>query len=102
MDAFELPVEVISLTSTYKEQKEFILSRAKNDLILDLALVTFDSAFHHWLEALLQKLSSKHKSRVIVLSVKDQPSDSNWVMVPTVKEAHDLIEMDRIERDLGF
>jgi hypothetical protein len=28
--------------------------------------------------------------------------DANLVVVPTLQEAFDLIEMDEIERDLGF
>lgn len=53
------------------------------------------------------ELSNKHrkakKSFVIVasgLDFNDMPDE--MVVVPTLQEAHDIIEMEEIERDLGF
>ena len=52
-------------------------------------------------------LSNKHKKakKSFVIVVKDfdfneVPDEMN--VVPTVQEAHDIIEMEEIERDLGF
>ncbi|MFM9989015.1 ribonuclease Z [Flavobacterium sp.] len=43
------------------------------------------------------------KSLVIVASEFDFNSDTkNIIVVPSVLEAHDIIEMEEIERDLGF
>ncbi|NER17664.1 ribonuclease Z [Spongiivirga citrea] len=52
-------------------------------------------------------LSRKHRaakhSFVIVASKIDYTTVSDdLVVVPTAQEAHDLVEMDEIERDLGF
>lgn len=53
------------------------------------------------------RVSNKHRgakhSFVIVapnISLNDQIDE--LVVVPTVQEAHDIIEMEEIERDLGF
>ena len=53
------------------------------------------------------QLSNKHrkakKSFVIVasdLDFNDMPDE--MIVVPTLQEAHDIIEMEEIERDLGF
>ncbi len=52
----------------------------------------------------LSKLHKKSKkSFVIVVSDTDINSIShNLTVVPTTLEAHDIIEMEEIERDLGF
>lgn len=42
------------------------------------------------------------KSFVIVADTLYDKASDKLVVVPTVLEAHDLIEMDEIERDLGF
>lgn len=52
-------------------------------------------------------LSKAHKSKkhsfVLVSSKVDiDACDASLVVVPTVQEAKDLIEMEEIERDLGF
>lgn len=52
-------------------------------------------------------LSNKHrkakKSFVIVVDDFDfNDAPDEMVIVPTVQEAHDIIEMEEIERDLGF
>ncbi|TRW24296.1 ribonuclease Z [Flavobacterium zepuense] len=53
------------------------------------------------------QLSNKHrknkKSFVLVVSDFDfNEVPDEMVVVPTVLEAHDIIEMEEIERDLGF
>jgi hypothetical protein len=53
------------------------------------------------------ELSNKHrkakKSFVIVASGLDYDEmPDEMVVVPTLQEAHDIIEMEEIERDLGF
>ncbi|MBD3581174.1 ribonuclease Z [Flavobacterium selenitireducens] len=42
------------------------------------------------------------KSFVIVADIDFNKVQGKLVVVPTVQEAHDMIEMDEIERDLGF
>jgi len=52
----------------------------------------------------LQKLHTKgKKSFVLVVSDTDFTAvDEALNVVPTLLEAHDIIEMEEIERDLGF
>ena len=52
----------------------------------------------------LIKVSKKNKkSFVIVLTDFDfNKANSKINIVPTIQEAHDIIEMEEIERDLGF
>ena len=52
-------------------------------------------------------LSDKHRKgkKSFVLVVKDFDIDEapeELIIVPTLQEAHDVIEMEEIERDLGF
>lgn len=51
-------------------------------------------------------LSKTHKkakkSFVIVADVDFNSVSDKLVIVPTLQEAHDMIEMEEIERDLGF
>ena len=56
---------------------------------------------------LLQPISKSHKrnkkSFVVVVSATDfNAFPDNFTVVPSVLEAHDIIEMEEIERDLGF
>ena len=55
----------------------------------------------------LKALSAAHKrnkkSFVVVVSATDfNAFPENFVVVPSVLEANDIIEMEEIERDLGF
>jgi transcription elongation factor len=54
----------------------------------------------------LLPLSKTHKkakkSFVIVADVDFNSVSAQLVLVPTVLEAHDIIDMEEIERDLGF
>jgi hypothetical protein len=85
------------VTSEYNNYKE-------RNIILDLSL---DNGID--LDQILSflSLSNKHrkakKSFVMVakdLDFNDVPDE--MVVVPTLLEAHDIIEMEEIERDLGF
>lgn len=42
------------------------------------------------------------KSFVIVADTDFNDASEHLIVVPTILEAHDLIEMEEIERDLGF
>lgn len=52
---------------------------------------------------LVKTHSSNKKSIVLVASDIDfNAVPSQIIVVPSIQEAHDIIEMDEIERDLGF
>lgn len=79
--------------------------RFKNNNII-VALTSLDSITKSQIVEFLD-LSKTHKtakhSFVIVsdkIDLDDIPDD--LVVVPTIQEAHDIIEMEDMERDLGF
>ncbi|WP_461531992.1 ribonuclease Z [Sinomicrobium sp.] len=79
--------------------------KLKNDhLVVNLfSLDRLKAADLKVLDAISKKHRSDNKSFVIVsdgISVDDIPDE--LVVVPTVQEALDIIEMEEIERDLGL
>jgi hypothetical protein len=79
-------------------------SFSKHNLIIDLSsyerLVAKDILLFN---DFYKKHKKGKKSLVIVASEFDFNSDTkNIIVVPSVLEAHDIIEMEEIERDLGF
>ncbi|WP_395633742.1 ribonuclease Z [Flavobacterium sp.] len=52
----------------------------------------------------LIKLHKKEKKSIVLVadSVNFNAVPKNIILVPTILEAHDIIEMEEIERDLGF
>lgn len=74
------------------------------NLVLDLSKdsgVTLDQLLAYL--ALSNKHRKAKKSFVLVVPGFDyDEAPDEMVIVPTLQEAHDLIEMEEIERDLGF
>ena len=61
------------------------------------------------LESLVEflQLSNNHRANSHSFVIVSKTSDLNAVpdeivVVPTIKEAHDIVEMEEMERDLGF
>jgi hypothetical protein len=52
----------------------------------------------------LVKLHKKRKKSIVLVAqnVDFNSVPKNIILVPTILEAHDIIEMEEIERDLGF
>ena len=50
------------------------------------------------------KMHTKGKKSIVFVtnSVNFNKVPKNIILVPTILEAHDIIEMEEIERDLGF
>jgi hypothetical protein len=50
------------------------------------------------------KIHTKGKKSIVLVtnSVNFNKVPKNIILVPTILEAHDIIEMEEIERDLGF
>ena len=84
---------------------QIIYSRFKNDNII-INLTTLKPLIAEDLIELLQ-ISNKHrkaKQSFVIVTDKihsDQTPDE-LIIVPTLQEAYDIIEMEEIERDLGF
>jgi len=52
----------------------------------------------------MAKIHKKEKKSLVLVAVDINFNDipSKLTVVPTILEAHDIIEMEEIERDLGF
>jgi hypothetical protein len=52
----------------------------------------------------LIKLHTIQKKSIVIVaqSINFNSVPNNIIVVPTILEAHDIIEMEEIERDLGF
>ena len=92
----DLVAFIMKLTHEYKTFE-------KHNLIIDL--LKHKNLKVKEINALLP-LSKTHKkakkSFVIVADVDYNSVSQQLVLVPTLLEAHDIIEMEEIERDLGF
>ena len=100
MDAFDQPILTLVLSLPLAED---MVADLQQDYIFDASTLTIDTAFVKAYTAFLDKIESEAHSRVLV--VHNQYLSlfpETVVVVPTVGEAEDLIEMERIERDLGF
>ncbi|SFJ43285.1 ribonuclease Z [Myroides guanonis] len=80
-------------------------SYKKFNIIVDLSDEDIDDQGDDLLlfEELALSQAEENKSFVIVVENIDfNEFDEELVVVPTLLEAHDIIEMDEIQRDLGF
>ncbi|MGB1448287.1 MAG: ribonuclease Z [Flavobacteriaceae bacterium] len=101
MDAFEQPIKTIPLTLDFLQEKQVLA--VENDYIFDALACRVEKEFVTAFAELLTSIESKSHSRVIVVdSAYLDLFPATVVAVPTLGEAHDIIEMERIERDLGF
>ena len=96
--------EKVSIVELVKKL-DIIYNRFKNDnIIVNLTSLKQLSA-QDVIEFL--KISNQHrkaKHSFVIVTNKIQLSDipDELVIVPTLQEAYDIIEMEEIERDLGF
>jgi hypothetical protein len=103
MSDLNAPIYTVSLNSNYLIQEDQIIANQTNDIVLIASNCEFDSSFIGWLASLLETISAEKHSRIIVAAPNQYETiPSDWIVVPTQTEAEDMIEMDRIERDLGF
>jgi hypothetical protein len=74
------------------------------NLIVDLSHDKELSIFNVKLYTTIIKQHAKNKKSFVIVhdSIDYNAVPKNIVLVPTILEAHDIIEMDEIERDLGF
>jgi anti-anti-sigma regulatory factor len=73
------------------------------NLIVDVTAISVDKNIIKALESLSKKHKKQKKSFVIVAKNLDFNKITTKIsIVPTVQEAHDTIELEEIERDLGF
>lgn len=86
---------IVKLTNEYK-------SFEKSNIIIDLT--DYDALPVETINELLPlaKIHMKASKSFIVVANSDYNSFKKLVVVPTLLEAHDIVEMDEIERELGF
>jgi hypothetical protein len=96
--------EKVSIVELVKKL-DVIYSRFKNDnIIINLTslkpLVTEDVI--EFLKISNQHRKAKHSFVIVTNKIKHEEIPDELVIVPTLQEANDIIEMEEIERDLGF
>ena len=90
-----------------KDSKVFCLDYAKEakgfDVVLD-ALQLPNLNTHKDALAIVLTAFQNEDHTCVTVALPKQYSDlpEAWVFVPTLDEAHDFIELERIQRDLGF
>jgi len=100
MDALDQPIQTLVLSLPLAED---MVADLQQDYIFDASTLTIDKAFVKAYTAFLDKIESEAHSRVLVVHNQYLSLFPETVVaVPTVGEAEDIIEMERIERDLGF
>jgi Rps23 Pro-64 3,4-dihydroxylase Tpa1-like proline 4-hydroxylase len=93
----DLTVFVMKVTHEYKtfERNNIVIDLSKHNDLTVKQIKSFDS---------LSKIHKKAKKSFVIvvngIDFNDVPS--KMTVVPTTLEAHDIIEMEEIERDLGF
>ena len=75
---------------------------ADKNIIVDLEETELRPSSLIPFEEMANKHISNKKSFVIVASIDFDEVDDAMIVVPTLQEAFDIIEMEEIERDLGF
>ena len=100
MDAFDQPIQTLVLNSPLAED---LVTDLKQDYIFDASTIAINEAYVTAYRAFLGAIESEAYSRVLVVQNKFLSLfPETLVVVPTLGEAQDLIEMERIERDLGL
>ena len=102
MNAFDQPIKTLIISSEVLDEPAEL--DPNYDWIFDASTRTIDESFVHSYQRFLNALEIEKHSRVLVTQAEYLslfPNDC--IVVPTLGEAEDLIEMERIERDLlGF
>jgi hypothetical protein len=96
--------EKVSIVELVKKL-DVIYSRFKNDnIIINLTslktLITQDVV--EFLNISNQHRKAKQSFVIVTDKIKLEDIPDELVIVPTMQEAYDIIEMEEIERDLGF
>ena len=101
MDPFAQPIKTLVIENDFAFTD--FEDESHQDLILEASKVSIDQAWVNQYVNFLAGIAAENYSRVLVT-----PTDflslfpEECIVVPTLGEAQDLIEMERIERDLGF
>jgi len=81
---------------------EQLSSMTDKNIIIDLDDIEIRPSSLIPFEELARFQMSQKKSFVIVADIDFDEVDDAMIVVPTLQEAFDMIQMEEIERDLGF
>ena len=84
-----------------KINEQLHICKDKN-VIIDFEDVTLRPADILLFENIAAHQLEQKKSFVIIADIDFDEIDDNIIVVPTLQEGFDIIEMEEIERDLGF
>ncbi|MDR0227953.1 MAG: ribonuclease Z [Flavobacteriaceae bacterium] len=89
-----------------KLTQQYESSFKEANLIIDLTTASFamnENEIEQFASIAIPHMEEENKSFVLVIEGIDfNEYDEDLIVVPTLQEAIDLIEMDEIQRDLGF
>jgi len=89
-----------------KLEQQYESSLVDSNLVIDLTTASFtvtEEEIEQFESLAIQHMEEANKSFIIVIeSIDFNEFDGDLIIAPTLQEAHDLIEMDEIQRDLGF
>lgn len=84
---------------------QVVYPRYKNDNIIvnltSLKVLTINDVVE-FLEISNQHRKAKHSFVIVTDTIHEDNIPDELIIVPTLQEAYDIIEMEEIERDLGF
>ena len=100
MDPFGQPIQTLVLSLPLVKD---LVTDLRQDYIFDAFTITINDAFVTAYTEFLGAIESEAYLRVLVVQNKFLSLFPETLMVvPTLGEAQDLIEIERVERDLGF
>ena len=101
MSELQEPIKTIKLAVNFNADSLSV--ETDKDCIFDTEGALLDPEFVVQYQLLLAQLATDTHARVLVTTA-DQLAlfPDSCIVVPTLGEAEDLIEMDRMQRDLGF
>ncbi len=89
-----------------KLEQQYQSSLVDANLVIDLTTASYtvtEEEIEQFESLAIQHMEEANKSFIIVIeSIDFNEFDGDLIIAPTLQEAHDLIEMDEIQRDLGF
>jgi predicted AAA+ superfamily ATPase len=107
---FEIKNNTVLVYQNLQVSSEFLESfesnysqfHSKNIILIIDEVQAIESDFINFILKLTKTHQNKKQSFVVVASWSKTDISDDIVCVPTLQEAFDLIEMDEMQRDLGF
>lgn len=99
MDSLLSPITTVVLSQQFEAKSTFV--ELDHDLIFDASSIDIDALFVVEYADLIKTIATDQCTRVLVVKTDFLSLFTDeFVVVPSIGEAKDFIEMDRIERDL--